>query len=111
MGSSKCRSQVRQIFWLPSRLVGIGRLDGVLVRRFSGLLLCLMILQYLTLRYHPQLSANYVASQVSIWEVDFPGGAQNNNVKWRAFIWAMSEGFLLLAVAVNYLPPRLYSLV
>lgn len=57
-----------------------------------------------------QSSANYVASQLSVWEVDFPGGA-HNNIKWRAFIWALSEAFLLLAVAMNYLPPRVYSVV
>jgi translation initiation factor 5B len=50
-------------------------------------------------------------SQLSIWEIDFPGGANNGNVKWRALIWAISEGILVLAVAINYLPPRLYSLV
>ena len=50
-------------------------------------------------------------SQLSIWEIDFPGGTNNGNVKWRALIWAISEGILVLAVAINYLPPRLYSLV
>lgn len=46
-----------------------------------------------------------------MWDIEFPGGEHNSNVKWRAFNWALSEGFLLLAVAINYLPPRLYSLV
>jgi translation initiation factor 5B len=32
-------------------------------------------------------------------------------VKWRAVVWAISEALLILAVAINYLPPRLYSLV
>lgn len=50
-------------------------------------------------------------SQLSVWGVDFPGGAHNENVKWRALIWAISEGILVLAVAINYLPPRLYSFV
>ncbi|KAF8075906.1 hypothetical protein FPV67DRAFT_1604632 [Lyophyllum atratum] len=56
-----------------------------------------------------QTTANYIVSQLAVWEVDFPGGISNENVKWRAFIWAISEGILLLAVAINYLPPRLYS--
>src|SRR5258708_7631565 len=60
-------------------------------------------------RAYTQATANYVASQLSVWEIDFPGGATNDNVKWRAFIWALSEGFLLLGVAINYLPPRTYS--
>jgi translation initiation factor 5B len=58
-----------------------------------------------------QVTSFYVASQLNVWEVDFPGGAHNDNIKWRTFIWAMSEGFLLLAVAMNYLPPRVYSLI
>lgn len=46
-----------------------------------------------------------------MWEIDFPGGIGNDNVKWRTLIWAISEGLLILAVAINYLPPRLYSLI
>lgn len=58
-----------------------------------------------------QTTANYLVSQFAVWEIDFPGGISNDNVKWRAFIWALSEGFLLLSVAINYLPPRVYSTV
>ena len=58
-----------------------------------------------------QTTANYIVSQLSVWEVDFPGGANNENVKWRVLIWVISEAILILAVAINYLPPRLYSLV
>jgi len=43
--------------------------------------------------------------------VDFPGGIDNNNVKWRAFVWALSEALLHVSVAINYLPPRLYSVI
>lgn len=58
-----------------------------------------------------QTTANYIVSQLQVWEVDFPGGASNDNVKWRTFIWALSEAMLLLAIAINYLPPKLYSAV
>ncbi|GLB33307.1 putative gamma-aminobutyric acid transporter [Lyophyllum shimeji] len=58
-----------------------------------------------------QTTANYIVSQLPVWGIDFPGGISNDNVKWRAFVWAVSEGLLLLAVAINYLPPRLYSAV
>ncbi|PPQ68365.1 hypothetical protein CVT26_005928 [Gymnopilus dilepis] len=58
-----------------------------------------------------QTTANYIVSQLSVWEVDFPGGATNDNIKWRALIWAISEALLVLSVAINYLPPRLYSAV
>ncbi|CAA7259575.1 unnamed protein product [Cyclocybe aegerita] len=58
-----------------------------------------------------QTTANYIVSQLAVWEIDFPGGITNDNVKWRAFIWVISEALLLLAVAINYLPPRLYSMI
>ncbi|KAF9649609.1 amino acid transporter [Thelephora ganbajun] len=58
-----------------------------------------------------QTTANYIVSQLSVWEIDFPGGTHNDNVKWRALIWAISEGMLVVSIAINYLPPRLYSLV
>jgi hypothetical protein len=48
-------------------------------------------------------------SQAAVWEVDFPGGIGNDNLKWRAVIWAISEIILILSVAINYLPPKLYS--
>jgi amino acid transporter len=46
---------------------------------------------------------------MAVWEVSFPGGAENNNIKWRALIWAISESLLVLSVAINYLPPKMYS--
>ncbi|KAI0302969.1 gamma-aminobutyric acid transporter [Russula brevipes] len=56
-----------------------------------------------------QATANYIVSQLAVWEVDFPGGIANDNVKWRAFVWAISEAMLLLSVAINYLPPKWYK--
>nr|GAT54735.1 gamma-aminobutyric acid transporter [Mycena chlorophos] len=58
-----------------------------------------------------QTTANYIVSQLAVWEIDFPGGTTNDNVKWRALVWAISEGLLILSVAINYLPPRLYSAI
>lgn len=58
-----------------------------------------------------QTTANYIASLLSVFEVDFPGGLTNDNLKWRALIWAMSEILLVVSVAINYLPPRMYSAV
>ena len=46
-----------------------------------------------------------------VWEVNYPDGVGNDNIKWRALIWAISEGLLLVSVAINYLPPRMYSAV
>ncbi|KAI0751633.1 amino acid transporter [Daedaleopsis nitida] len=58
-----------------------------------------------------QTTANYIVSQLAVWEVDFPGGITNENVKWRALIWAVSEGTLCVSIAINYLPPKWYSAV
>lgn len=58
-----------------------------------------------------QTTANYLVSLFAVFEIDFPGGIGLENVKWRAFVWAISEGFLILAILINYLPPRLYSMV
>ncbi|KAF5390428.1 hypothetical protein D9757_005219 [Collybiopsis confluens] len=56
-----------------------------------------------------QATANYVVSQLAVWEIDFPGGVSNDNVKWRALIWAVSEALLFLSAMINYLPPKYYS--
>ncbi|KAH8115780.1 hypothetical protein DFH11DRAFT_1688413 [Phellopilus nigrolimitatus] len=56
-----------------------------------------------------QTTANYIVSLLTVFEVDFPGGLVNDNIKWRAFIWAVSEAMLLVSIAINYLPPRMYS--
>ncbi|KAJ7147949.1 gamma-aminobutyric acid transporter [Mycena filopes] len=58
-----------------------------------------------------QTTANYIVSQLAVFEIDFPGGISNDNIKWRALIWAISEGVLVLSVAINYLPPRMYSAI
>jgi amino acid transporter len=50
-------------------------------------------------------------SQLAVWEIDFPGGISNDNVKWRALIWALSEALLVVSVAINYLPSRMYSAI
>ncbi|KZS94122.1 amino acid transporter [Sistotremastrum niveocremeum HHB9708] len=56
-----------------------------------------------------QATANYLVSLLAVYEVDFPGGIDNSNIKWRAFIWAVSEVLLVISIAINYLPPRWYS--
>ncbi|KAI0062014.1 amino acid transporter [Artomyces pyxidatus] len=58
-----------------------------------------------------QTTANYIVSLFAVYDINFPGGTGQDNVKWRALIWAMSEGLLVLSIAVNYLPPRFYSAV
>jgi hypothetical protein len=50
-------------------------------------------------------------SQLAVWEINFPGGISNGNVKWRAFVWAVSEAMLVVSIGINYLPPRWYKAV
>jgi len=58
-----------------------------------------------------QATANYIVSQLAVWEIEFPGGTGNDNVKWRAFVWGVSEIMLIFSIAVNYLPPKWYKAV
>jgi translation initiation factor 5B len=48
-------------------------------------------------------------SQLAVWGVDFPGGIGNDNVRWRTFVWGVSEMMLLISIAINYLPPKWYK--
>jgi len=48
-------------------------------------------------------------SQLAVWQVDFPGGISNDNIKWRAFVWAISEAMLFVSIAINYLTPKWYK--
>jgi hypothetical protein len=50
--------------------------------------------------------AYYILSQLVVWEVDFPGGVDINNIKFRAVVWAVSEVLLIMVVALNYLPRK-----
>ncbi|KAI0269393.1 amino acid transporter [Gloeopeniophorella convolvens] len=58
-----------------------------------------------------QTTANYIVSQLAVWEIDFPGGIGNDNVKWRALIWGISEIMLFVSILINYLPPKWYKAV
>ncbi|KAI0069314.1 hypothetical protein BV25DRAFT_1874998 [Artomyces pyxidatus] len=58
-----------------------------------------------------QSAANHIQSQLAMWDIEFPGGISNDNITWRTTVWAMSEGLLLLSVAMNYLPTKAYSSV
>ncbi|KAG9055362.1 hypothetical protein FS842_002427 [Serendipita sp. 407] len=58
-----------------------------------------------------QTTANYIISLMVVYEYDFPGGISMDNVKFRAVVWILSEAFLILAIALNHLPPKWYSKV
>ncbi|KAG8853150.1 hypothetical protein FRB96_008402 [Tulasnella sp. 330] len=53
---------------------------------------------------------NWVFSLFNVFNVDFPGGISNDNIKWRAVLWIASEAFLMLSMAVTYLPARIYGI-
>ncbi|KAI5449189.1 hypothetical protein NCC49_005226 [Naganishia albida] len=55
--------------------------------------------------------AYYILSQLVVWEVDFPGGLDIDNIRFRVVVWAVSEVLLIMVVALNYLPPKAYSRV
>lgn len=44
-----------------------------------------------------------MVSILSMYNIDFPGGISNNNIKWRAVMWIMVEISLFLAVVPNYI--------
>lgn len=58
-----------------------------------------------------QTAANYIVSEMMVYNVSYPGGAGNDSIQWRALVWAVAEGCLIVSIAINYLPPRLYSAV
>lgn len=53
-----------------------------------------------------QGAANFILSEMAVFEIDFPAGDPLNdgNVRFRAVVWIVSEACLLIAVLVNYLP-------
>ncbi|KAG9027404.1 hypothetical protein FRB95_007806 [Tulasnella sp. JGI-2019a] len=53
--------------------------------------------------------ALYLLSLLTVYNLDFPGGISNTNIKWRALVWIISEGVLVISTLVNCLPPRGYS--
>jgi hypothetical protein len=109
MGRGECGTQVCKIFRFHSCLVVLHCVDDIYSWKLSSMIL--FSHNFTTSLIFSQNTANYIVSQLVVWEIEFPGGISNNNVKWRATVWAISEGLLILAVAINYLPPRMYSLV
>lgn len=63
------------------------------------------------LPFQSQTTANYIVSLLYVHEYDFPGGLGVTNIKFRVLVWGISEGLLVLIVALNYLPQKTYSWV
>ena len=111
MGRRKCWAQVRPVFWLCRRLVVDHGLDDVHRQQLSSKAIQFLASATLSPDARDQATANYIVSQLAVWEIDFPGGTGNDNVKWRAFVWGVSEVMLVLSIAINYLPPKWYKAV
>lgn len=62
-----------------------------------------------TLKRIHQATANYLVSLLNVYEVNYPGGMTNDNVKWRALIWALSEVFLAIAIASNFVSRKSFT--
>lgn len=58
-----------------------------------------------------QVSANYILSLATVYDLNFPGGISNDNIKWRVVVWILSESLLLLSVLPNYLHSRWYPIL
>jgi amino acid transporter len=55
--------------------------------------------------------ANYLISEVVVFNPDTTFPYDNSDVKARAVAWAFSLLFLAIATSLNFLPPRMYSWV
>lgn len=94
--------------------MGLRRLAYVccwqLVRRFPVTFRSTLLTPH-RLPFQSQTTANYIVSLLYVHEYDFPGGLGVTNVKFRVLVWGISEGLLVLIVALNYLPQKTYSWV
>ena len=55
-----------------------------------------------------QATTNFALSELVVFEIPFLDGVDYQSVKFRAVVWIISEGFLLLAVLSNFLPRSSY---
>ncbi|KAM0788912.1 hypothetical protein ACM66B_002991 [Microbotryomycetes sp. NB124-2] len=53
-----------------------------------------------------QATANFILSELVVFNKAFPGGVDNDNVKFRAVVWIVSEALLAASVLVNFMDPR-----
>lgn len=87
------------------RLLGCHRVD--LVRRVQQP--CVPL--FLACRTHTsaEATANFILTELNVFDLYFPDGVDNSSVKFRAVVWAMSEGFLFFAILTNLFSPAGYS--
>lgn len=56
-----------------------------------------------------QGATNYLLSEISVFNLDFP--TDTSNAKFRAVQWIVAEALLAVSMSVQYLPPHLYRYV
>eukprot|EP01117_Protostelium_nocturnum_P013978 TRINITY_DN5272_c0_g1_i2.p1 TRINITY_DN5272_c0_g1~~TRINITY_DN5272_c0_g1_i2.p1 ORF type:complete len:399 (-),score=92.20 TRINITY_DN5272_c0_g1_i2:560-1756(-) len=58
-----------------------------------------------------QAAANYMLSELSVFDIKLKDTAAMNysDIHFRSLAWIVSEGLLLVALLLNYLPPRAYK--
>ncbi|GAA5955471.1 hypothetical protein JCM8115_006764 [Rhodotorula mucilaginosa] len=56
-----------------------------------------------------QGTTNYILSELTVFNKAFPGGLDPSNIKFRAVQWAISEVFLVIAIASNLISPRKFA--
>ena len=106
-------AQVRSLLRIHRRLVVLHGVDDVRCRKLPRGSRSPSHSNHSSDAYTPYLktAANYIVSELLVFEVNYPGGAGNDSIQWRALVWAVAEGYFIAGILVNYLPPRLYSSV
>ncbi|WPH04183.1 putative amino acid permease [Acrodontium crateriforme] len=56
-----------------------------------------------------QAAANFLLSELTVFQLAFP--TNTNDIKFRAVQWIVSEIILFLAIGMNYLSPKTYSMI
>ncbi|GAA5889539.1 hypothetical protein JCM8208_001054 [Rhodotorula glutinis] len=54
-------------------------------------------------------TADFMFSELSVFNTYFPGGLDKTNVKFRAVEWAVAEVFLLITILSNLMSPRRFA--
>ncbi|KAK3660833.1 hypothetical protein LTR56_000591 [Elasticomyces elasticus] len=56
-----------------------------------------------------QAAANFLLSELTVFGVDFP--TDPTNIRFRAVQWIVAEGFLMIAIGMNYMDPKTYKTI
>lgn len=53
-----------------------------------------------------QATTNFITSELVVFQKYFPGGIDNENIKFRAVVWIIAEALLALTVIINLMSPH-----